>query len=242
MPPRRSARCAAGRRVGTHGNPAIFAFYPNKQITTGEGGMLTTDDADVQAGLQSLSNQGRSDTGDWLEHDRLGYNYRLDELSAALGVAQVERIDEILAQRAAIAARYGDAARRHPRRLAAGARSRRRRALVVRLRRAARPLDRPERRDGAPARARRREQAVPAGRAPAAVLPRARARRGRVPGGRGGGAQHARAAVPHEARPARPGARRRGASPTSSPRAERAARRSSRATCTSSPARSSGPS
>ena len=99
---------AAGRRVGTHGNPAVFAFYPNKQITTGEGGMVTTDDADVQASLQSLSNQGRSDTGDWLEHDRLGYNYRLDELSAALGVAQVERIDAILAQRAAVAARYGE--------------------------------------------------------------------------------------------------------------------------------------
>jgi perosamine synthetase len=99
---------AAGRRVGTHGNPAIFAFYPNKQITTGEGGMLTTDDADLQAGFQSLSNQGRSDSGDWLEHDRLGYNYRLDELSAALGVAQVERIEAILAERAAVAARYGE--------------------------------------------------------------------------------------------------------------------------------------
>jgi perosamine synthetase len=99
---------ARGRRVGTHGNPAVFAFYPNKQITTGEGGMVTTDDARVQAGLQSLTNQGRADTGQWLEHDRLGYNYRLDELSAAMGVAQVERIDEILAQRAAVAARYGE--------------------------------------------------------------------------------------------------------------------------------------
>jgi perosamine synthetase len=99
---------AAGRRVGTHGNPAVFAFYPNKQITTGEGGMVTTDDPGLQAGLQSLSNQGRSDTGEWLEHDRLGFNYRLDEMSAALGVAQVERIDAILAQRAAVAARYGE--------------------------------------------------------------------------------------------------------------------------------------
>jgi perosamine synthetase len=99
---------AAGQRVGTHGNPAVFAFYPNKQITTGEGGMVTTDDPDLQAGLQSLSNQGRSDTGEWLEHDRLGYNYRLDEMSAALGVAQVERIDAILEQRAAVAARYGE--------------------------------------------------------------------------------------------------------------------------------------
>jgi perosamine synthetase len=99
---------AAGKRVGTHGNPAIFAFYPNKQITTGEGGMVTTDDDAIQSQLQSLSNQGRSDTGDWLEHDRLGWNYRLDELSAAVGVAQVERIDAILAQRAAVAARYGE--------------------------------------------------------------------------------------------------------------------------------------
>ena len=99
---------AAGRRVGSHGNLAVFAFYPNKQITTGEGGMVTTDDVDLQASLQSLSNQGRSDNGEWLEHDRLGYNYRLDEMSAALGVAQVERIDAILAQRAAVAARYGE--------------------------------------------------------------------------------------------------------------------------------------
>ncbi len=99
---------AKGRRVGTHGNPAIFAFYPNKQMTTGEGGMVTTDDAELQAGLQSLTNQGRADTGQWLEHDRLGYNYRLDELSAAVGVAQVERLDEILARRSAVAARYGE--------------------------------------------------------------------------------------------------------------------------------------
>jgi perosamine synthetase len=97
----------AGRRVGGDGNPAIFAFYPNKQMTTGEGGIVTTDDADVYAQLKSLSNQGRSDTGDWLEHDRLGFNYRLDELSSAVGLAQVERLEsEILPGRAAVAARY----------------------------------------------------------------------------------------------------------------------------------------
>jgi perosamine synthetase len=97
----------AGRRVGADGNPAIFAFYPNKQMTTGEGGIVTTDDAEVHAKLKSLSNQGRSDTGDWLEHDRLGFNYRLDELSAAVGLAQVERLEtEILPGRAAVAARY----------------------------------------------------------------------------------------------------------------------------------------
>jgi perosamine synthetase len=99
---------ARGRRVGTHGNPAVFAFYPNKQITTGEGGMVTTDDAGQQAMLQSLANQGRADTGQWLEHDWLGYNYRLDELSAAVGVGQTERLGEILAARAAVAGRYGE--------------------------------------------------------------------------------------------------------------------------------------
>jgi perosamine synthetase len=97
-----------GRRIGTHGNPAVFAFYPNKQMTTGEGGMVTTDDEAVYAGLKSLANQGRSDTGDWLEHDRLGFNYRLDDVSAAIGVAQVERLDAILARRGAVAARYDD--------------------------------------------------------------------------------------------------------------------------------------
>ena len=98
----------AGRRLGTHGNLAVFAFYPNKQMTTGEGGMVTTDDAELYAALKSLSNQGRSDSGDWLEHDRLGFNYRMDELSAAVGVAQIERLDEILALRAGVAARYAE--------------------------------------------------------------------------------------------------------------------------------------
>jgi perosamine synthetase len=98
----------AGRRVGGSGNPAAFAFYPNKQMTTGEGGMVTTDDEATYAALKSLSNQGRSDTGDWLEHDRLGFNYRMDELSGAVGLAQVERLDEILAARARVAATYGE--------------------------------------------------------------------------------------------------------------------------------------
>ena len=95
-----------GRRIGGTGSPAVFAFYPNKQMTTGEGGMVTTDDAALAAQVRSLSNQGRSDTGDWLEHDRLGFNYRLDDVSAAIGLGQVERLDEILAARAAVAARY----------------------------------------------------------------------------------------------------------------------------------------
>jgi perosamine synthetase len=98
----------SGRRVGGAGNPAVFAFYPNKQMTTGEGGMVTTDDAALAAHLRSLANQGRSDSGDWLEHDKLGFNYRMDELSAAVGLAQTERLEEILGARAAVAARYHD--------------------------------------------------------------------------------------------------------------------------------------
>jgi perosamine synthetase len=95
-----------GKKVGTHGSPTIFAFYPNKQMTTGEGGIVTTDDDDVYEDILSLRNQGRADSGAWLEHDRLGWNCRMDDLSAAVGLAQVERLDEILGKRAAVADRY----------------------------------------------------------------------------------------------------------------------------------------
>ncbi|MDX6537264.1 MAG: perosamine synthetase [Gaiellales bacterium] len=98
----------SGKRIGAAGNPAVFAFYPNKQMTTGEGGMITTGDSVLAAQLRSLANQGRSDSGDWLEHDKLGFNYRMDELSAAVGLAQTERLEEILASRAAVAARYAE--------------------------------------------------------------------------------------------------------------------------------------
>src|SRR5262249_56521349 len=83
-----------------------FAFYPNKQITTGEGGMIVTGDSSWDALFRSLRNQGRDVFDGWLEHSRLGWNYRMDELSAALGVVQVERLDEILASRARVAAAY----------------------------------------------------------------------------------------------------------------------------------------
>jgi perosamine synthetase len=96
-----------GKKIGTHGSPTIFAFYPNKQMTTGEGGIVTTDDDDVYEDILSLRNQGRADSGAWLEHDRLGWNYRMDDLSAAVGLAQVERLDEILGRRAVVAERYG---------------------------------------------------------------------------------------------------------------------------------------
>lgn len=95
-----------GRPVGSHGPSAVFAFYPNKQITTGEGGMITTHSEDEHRLLLSLRNQGRADGGGWLEHARLGFNYRLDDIRAAIGIGQLEKLDLILAGRAAVAARY----------------------------------------------------------------------------------------------------------------------------------------
>jgi perosamine synthetase len=97
-----------GRPVGSSGHPAVFAFYPNKQMTTGEGGAVAVASEEEWALLKSLSNQGRSDSGEWLTHARLGYNYRLDDLSAALGVAQLERLDDILTARGEVAARYAE--------------------------------------------------------------------------------------------------------------------------------------
>jgi len=95
-----------GRKVATFGACGVFAFYPNKQMTTAEGGIIVTDDGDWAALFRSLRNQGRDGSGTWLRHVRLGYNYRLDELSAALGVAQLERIEELLANRERVARRY----------------------------------------------------------------------------------------------------------------------------------------
>ena len=97
-----------GQRTGTFGNAGVFAFYPNKQMTTGEGGMITTNDPRVAELCRSMRNQGRDTDGAWLRHVRIGYNYRLSELHAALGLAQLERIDEILAARAEIASRYSE--------------------------------------------------------------------------------------------------------------------------------------
>jgi dTDP-4-amino-4,6-dideoxygalactose transaminase len=95
-----------GRPLGTIGDAGTFAFYPNKQMTTGEGGMIVTNDARWDALARSLRNQGRDVFDEWLAHTRLGFNYRLDEMSAALGIAQVERLDEILAKRARVAEWY----------------------------------------------------------------------------------------------------------------------------------------
>ncbi|MDQ2673329.1 MAG: DegT/DnrJ/EryC1/StrS family aminotransferase [Chloroflexota bacterium] len=81
-----------GRPLGSFGSASVFAFYPNKQITTGEGGMVVTDDAELAEVMASMRNQGRDRDGTWLRHVRLGFNYRLDELSAALGIAQIRRL------------------------------------------------------------------------------------------------------------------------------------------------------
>jgi perosamine synthetase len=97
-----------GAPVGSQGPPAVFAFYPNKQITTGEGGMVTTHSENEHRLLVSLRNQGRADGGGWLEHARLGFNYRLDDVRAAIGLGQLDKLGEILALRSAAAARYAE--------------------------------------------------------------------------------------------------------------------------------------
>jgi perosamine synthetase len=95
-----------GRPVGSQGPPAVFAFYPNKQITTGEGGMITTHSDKEWRLLRSLRNQGRADSGGWLEHARLGFNYRIDDIRAAIGLGQLEKLDTILEARSTVAGRY----------------------------------------------------------------------------------------------------------------------------------------
>jgi dTDP-4-amino-4,6-dideoxygalactose transaminase len=97
-----------GAPLGSQGASCVFAFYPNKQITTGEGGMVTTHSEEEWHLIRSLRNQGRPEPGGWLEHVRLGYNYRLSDIAAALGIGQLERLEEILALRAEVAARYGE--------------------------------------------------------------------------------------------------------------------------------------
>jgi dTDP-4-amino-4,6-dideoxygalactose transaminase len=95
-----------GAPLGSHGTSSVFAFYPNKQLTTGEGGMVVTHSEEEWRLIRSLRNQGRPDPGGWLEHVRLGFNYRLSDIAAALGIGQIERLDEILALRGQAAKRY----------------------------------------------------------------------------------------------------------------------------------------
>jgi perosamine synthetase len=114
-----------GRPCGHFGRVGVFGFYPNKQITTGEGGMIVTDDQRLAEMCKSLRNQGRPlghtaptsgglPTGSWLRHERLGYNYRLSEINCALGVAQMRRLDEIIAKRQRVAMMYIDRLAGHP--------------------------------------------------------------------------------------------------------------------------------
>ena len=95
-----------GAELGSHGVPCVFAFYPNKQMTTAEGGIVTTHSEEEWRVIRSLRNQGRGDSGGWLEHVRLGFNYRLSDVAAAMGVGQIERLDEILAARSRVAEQY----------------------------------------------------------------------------------------------------------------------------------------
>ena len=100
-----------GVPVGGRGHPAVFGFYANKQLTTGEGGMVTTGDAALKERLDSERNQGRAPDMGWLDHDRLGFNYRLSDIACALGLAQLERLDAMLAERARVAELYREALR-----------------------------------------------------------------------------------------------------------------------------------
>ena len=103
------ARHADGTPVGGRGHPAAFGFYPNKQMTTGEGGMLTLSSAEHKARVDSERNQGRAPDMGWLDHDRLGFNYRMTDIQAAIGLCQLERLDGMLADRARVACWYREA-------------------------------------------------------------------------------------------------------------------------------------
>jgi len=100
---------ADGGTVGGRGHTAVFGFYPNKQLTTGEGGMITCFDSALKERFDSERNQGRAPNMDWLDHDRLGFNYRLSDVAAALGVAQLSHLDSMLEGRSRVAALYGEA-------------------------------------------------------------------------------------------------------------------------------------
>jgi perosamine synthetase len=100
---------ADGTAVGARGNAAVFGFYANKQITTGEGGMVTLGDAGIKQRIDSERNQGRAPDMGWLDHDRLGFNYRLSDIACAVGIAQLERLDRMLADRVRVAGLYREA-------------------------------------------------------------------------------------------------------------------------------------
>ena len=174
---------ADGTRVGGRGHPAAFGFYANKQLTTGEGGMLTLGSAEHKERVDSERNQGRAPDMGWLDHDRLGFNYRLTDIACAMGLAQLERLDEMLADRARVAGWYREALAGSELGLPcedSGGDVRGWFVFVVQV-----PRDR-DRVIADLRRARRAVEAVPARDPPDVVLPRAvRSPRGRVPGVRG---------------------------------------------------------
>jgi perosamine synthetase len=98
-----------GSPIGSHGPPAVFGFYPNKQLATGEGGVVVTHDEETWKLVRSLRNQGRSyESASWFDHVRLGFNYRWTDVQAAIGIAQLEKLDRALELRSAAAARYAE--------------------------------------------------------------------------------------------------------------------------------------
>jgi len=104
-----------GKKVGTFGRMSLFAFYPNKQMTTGEGGIILTDDDELAEMCISLRNQGRGRCGGWLAHERLGYNFRLSDINCALGIVQLSRIDEFVAKRQHVTDMYQHLLKDEPR-------------------------------------------------------------------------------------------------------------------------------
>ncbi|MBN1460714.1 MAG: DegT/DnrJ/EryC1/StrS family aminotransferase [Armatimonadetes bacterium] len=111
---RRRTQDGGWQCAGSFGEAAAFAFYPNKQITTGEGGVIVTDDDELAQVCRSLRNQGRNNNGEWVEHARLGYNYRISDMNCALGLAQMKRLDEMLASRRAVATWYAESLGDYP--------------------------------------------------------------------------------------------------------------------------------
>jgi perosamine synthetase len=105
---------ADGGPIGGRGHPAVFAFYANKQMTTGEGGMVVSADPKFKQRVDSERNQGRAPNMDWLDHDRLGFNYRLSDIASALGLAQLERLAELLDGRERVAGLYREALQEIP--------------------------------------------------------------------------------------------------------------------------------
>jgi perosamine synthetase len=103
-----------GRKVGALGDIGVFGFYPNKQITTGEGGAVVTNNSELAAKIRKLRNQGRDESGEWFQHSELGYNYRISDINCALGIEQLNRIDSILDRREAIARQYNQRLGQHP--------------------------------------------------------------------------------------------------------------------------------